>query len=424
MKLEPATNRVFEDWVRANIGKLAADENGRPIDPAFTGAIEIMQPNGLVGEYLEVKKGKPNGAYRTFYDDGTVKKVVFYKSGKVSGDFWPDGTIKHKKSTRGGNTVLEWFYPSGRLQKVMVVEKSGYLAEPARLFHENGQLAEELTKEKDKRGPWFRYFDDGSPQLQADHDKNGQIIVHNAWDGDRNQVVKDGTGVFFNDARSIDWQYEVFFEHDWKDEREVKNGIPHGKMTRYNSGELWSVEHYENGVRHGDSILYWDNGRVHAVTKYVNGKEGKSKHFPKYDQPVPAVLIRVEASEKLYTAWNHPRVDEYPTVLNLNEVERQVKIPDFLREVDERNRAGSLKSDYEDWNKFDDGIAYFLMVDEKGKVTSATANGSGVYSGGLWDTYVPLLKKLRFSPGKKGGRAIECRVLARVDHTFVEGKVE
>src|SRR5262249_619188 len=128
----------------------------------------------------------------------------------------------------------------------------------------------------------------------------------------------------------------------------------------------------------------------------------------------------VEANEKLYTAWGHVRVDEYPHVLNLQEVQRQLEVPDFLREVHERNLTKTLRSEYEDCNKFNDGIAYFLAVSETGEVTSATANGSDVYSGGNWDTYSPLLRQLRFTPGRVRGRAIDCRVLALVDHTFVE----
>jgi hypothetical protein len=96
-------------------------------------------------------------------------------------------------------------------------------------------------------------------------------------------------------------------------------------------------------------------------------------------------------------------------------------MPDFLREVHERNLGRALKSDYEDANTFNDGITYFLTVSETGEVSAARATGSGVYSGGNWDTYSPLLKLLRFTPGRIRGRAIECRVVANVDHTFVEG---
>ncbi|HEV3439050.1 MAG TPA: DUF4375 domain-containing protein [Gemmata sp.] len=415
--------RALEKWIRSHIVELAIDEVGKPIDAQFTGAVEIRQPNGLVGEYLEVKKGKPSGVYREFFDDGTVRKVIFYKSGKVTGDFWPDGQLKRKEFRHGPHTIIEWYYPSGKLQKRYVKDEDGYGAEPVRLYHENGQLAEELhTVTGEKRGPWLKFFDDGSPQLEAEYAAGEKLIVRNAWTEDRTQVVKDGTGVFRDDGRGIDWEYSVFFEHSWQHDQELKKGVPHGKTTTYNDGVLWSVSFYANGVQDGESTTYWDNGRVRSVDKFVGGKEVKSKSFPKFDRPIPAVVLCVEANEKLYTAWDHFRVDEYPHVLNLDDVRRQLHVPDFLREVHERNLTNTTRSDYEVCSTFNDGIAYFLTVSEMGEVTDATANGSGVYSGGNWDTYPPLLRQLRFTPGRVRGRAVECRVLASVNHTFVEGE--
>ena len=416
-------NRTLEKWIRSHVVELATDDAGNPIDAQFTGAVEIRQPNGLVGEYVEVKKGKPCGAYREFFDDGTVRKVIYYKSGKVTGDFWPDGQLKRKEFKRGPHTIIEWYHPGGTLQKRYVKDKDGYAAEPVRLYHQNGELAEELhTVAGEKRGPWLKFFDDGSLQFQAEYAPGEKLIVRNAWTADRTQVVKDGTGVFLDDGRGIDWEYAVFFQHTWQEERELKDGVSHGRTTTYHDGVLWSVSCYSNGVQEGESTMYWDNGRVRSVAKFVGGKEVKSNSFPKFDRPVPAVVLSVEANEHLYTAWDHIRVDEYPHVLNLDGVQRQLEVPDFLREVYERNLTKTTRSEYEDCSTFNDGIAYFLTVSETGEVTGATANGSGIYSGGNWDVYPPLLRQLRFTPGRVSGRAVECRVLAWVDHTFVEGE--
>jgi antitoxin component YwqK of YwqJK toxin-antitoxin module len=420
------SNRALDKWIRGHITELATDELGTPIDPQFTGTVESKYSNGLVSQYLEVKKGKPHGAYREFFDDGTVRKVIFYKSGKLSGDFWPDGNLKRKESTRGKHKIIEWFYPSGRLLKRYVHDKDGWIIEPVRLFHENGQLAEEVNvvmkeNRNEKCGPWLKFFDDGSPRLQAEYAPGEQLVVHNAWTDDRKQVVKDGSGLFRDDAQSIDWAYDVYFPTSYNQtETDLENGVPHGKKTLFFVGVLHTVSQYVKGVREGEETVYWNNGRIRSVAQYVHGKAGRKKEFPKFDHPVPAVLLTIEANEKLYTAWEHMKVDDYPRVLNLDAVRRQLVIPGFLREVHERNLAKAVKSDYEDWNTFDDGIAYFLIVNESGEVRSATANGSGVYSGGNWDTYPPLLRKLQFSPGRIRGRAVECRVLARVDHTFVE----
>ncbi|HZZ78223.1 MAG TPA: DUF4375 domain-containing protein [Gemmataceae bacterium] len=416
--------RTLVTWIRANINKLATDELGSRIDPHFTGTVEILHPNGVVHESLEVKKGKPSGAYRVFFDDGSVMKGVFYKAGKISGDFWPTGQVKRKQSKKGKLTITEWYYPSGKLLKRYVRNSDGYTTEPVRMYHENGQLAEELhLAQGNRRGPWLKFFEDGSPQLQAEYLAGEKLHVRNAWDADRTQTVRDGAGVLHNDGRRIDWEYDLYFPNyrDERDSVEVQDGVPHGMTTTYSDGRIERETEYRNGVREGKSTWYWENGRVRSVTTFKNGRASKTKEYPRLDHPVPAVVLTIEAHEKLYAAWEHMPVDEYPRVLNRDEIQGQFKMPTFLQEVFERNRARKLESDYEDWHTFNDGIAYFLMIDEKGAVASARANGSGVYSGGEWDTYLPLLHQLRFTPGSIRGRAVPCQVLARVDHTFVEG---
>ena len=414
-------DRALEAWIRSHVAELVVDEAGNPIDPRFTGTVEVCWPNGLLRESLEVKRGKPHGAYREYFDDGTIQMVSFYRSGEVTGDFWPDGRVKRKKSRRGPQTIIEWYHPSGVLQKRYVKAKNGDVLEPDRLYHENGQLAEEVHfAGREKRGPWLRFFDDGSPRLQAEYAVGETLIVHNQWADDRTQVVKDGSGVYDDDGCAVGVEYDVVMRFDWQHVRELKGGIPHGQQRTYRREVLWSVSSCDEGEP-GDSTTYWDNGRVRSISRVVGGQRVESDECPRFDQPIPAVLLRVEANERLYNAWDHRRVDVYPQVLNLDEVQRTLPVPDFLREVHERNLNRNISCEYKNWDTFDDGIAYLLTVSETGDVRDATANGSGCYSGGSWNIYPPLLKRLRFTPGLVRGRAVECRVLARVDHTFVEG---
>jgi antitoxin component YwqK of YwqJK toxin-antitoxin module len=275
-----------------------------------------------------------------------------------------------------------------------------------RLYYENGRLAEELHfRGGEKYGPWFKYFEDGAPKLQARHEAGGRLVVENAWDHDRQQVVKDGAGIYFDDGIELGWRYDVFFPvADWTSINELKDGVPHGTCRRYKKGTLWSEDHYAEGKRNGTSTLYWNNGRVRTVTRFDQDKEVSSEKFPKYDDPVPAVVLALEGEPFLYEARQHGPVDEYPQPLNLDVIRKRLKVPAFLNEIYQRNLDGTLKNDYE----------------ETGRVTNAFANGSGAYSGSEWGTYPPILKTLKFSPGRVRGKPVQCRVLARVDHTFVE----
>ncbi|WP_254513924.1 toxin-antitoxin system YwqK family antitoxin [Anatilimnocola floriformis] len=416
-------SKAIQAWIRTHISELATDETGQPIDVNFTGTIESRDESGNLKESLEVKKGKPHGVYREYFDDGSLRDSVFYKSGKVSGDFWPNGNLKYKESKRGTNLIKEWFYPSGALQKRYVAEKSGYTSEPIQVFHENGQLAEEVnTIEADKVGRWVKFFNDGSPELEAEYKSDKVLVVHNAWNAGRQPIVTNGQGTFREPDGDLAVSHELFFEKLFVREAELQDGIPHGKVTTWSKGVLWGIEHYVAGIKEGEATSYWNNGRVRKIARFVQGEEESVQEFPKFDRPVPAVVIELEANERLYTIWRHIAVDEYPQPLNLPEVQAELQIPQFLKEVHERNQAGTIKSSYEDCSSFEDGITYFLTVDTTGQVTAAKANGSSIYSGGNWNTYPPLLTQLRFQPGRLRGHAVECRVIARVEHTFVEGR--
>lgn len=284
MKVILRCSRALDSWILSHIDELATDDAGQPIDSHFTGTVESHHPNGQVKESLEVKNGRPHGLYRKYFDDGSIRDSKFYKAGKISGDFWPNGQLKRKESRKGKQRIIEWYYPSGALQKRYVMDKDGYASEPIRRFHENGQLAEEVTTVHGKRsGPWRRFFEDGSPELEATHVDDEKLIVHNAWNEKRQQIVKSGMGVFRDYPAKIDWKYDVFFENGWPRESELKEGIPHGKVITYRDGVVWSIARFADGTPDGEWTTYWNNGRIRSVVEYSQGTPGASQQFPKFD---------------------------------------------------------------------------------------------------------------------------------------------
>jgi antitoxin component YwqK of YwqJK toxin-antitoxin module len=415
--------RALGRWARERIQLLATDERGRPINPTFTGIAESKHPNGALHQRLEVKNGKPHGAFRSFFDDGAPDEIAFYKTGKRSGDFWPDGTPMRREFKRGKEKFIEWYFPSGKLQKRMVLDKDHRRLEPVRLYHENGQVAEELTIRDffDERGPWLRYFEDGSPKLIAEHRDNGQLVVHDAWDDSRCRIVTGGTGTFSDDHTNINNEFGIAYEHDRWDVYETVGGVPHGTFTIHREGVVQEVAQYEGGLRHGRSTEYWDNGRVRCVRQFDRGKVVTKQEFPKFDVPNPAVRLDVRADKDLYTGWKHRPVDEYPVPLNLEEVRKELVLPKLLHEIHQKNRAGAISTDYENCNTFEDSIGFFVELDDQGNVVEVQPTAGGVFTFGLWPTYVPLLQSLKFTPGRARGRSVKCRVFALVTHTFIEG---
>ncbi len=425
MRIANRTSKQLEKWLRENFAPFALGDDGKSIDPKFSGEIETRHSNGQLFEQATIRRGVITGAYRRHSDDGTLEHTCFYAGGEASTNFWPNGQPKHKTLKHGATKTDEWYFSSGTIQKRLVSDKSGNAIEPILLWHANGQLAEIIhTKDRKKYGKWVRFFDDGTPRLEAEYRKGEKLIVKNAWDDDRQQVVKNGNGIFFDDGINIDCTYKLFFRSDWTSTSEVRNGVRHGQHTQWYCGVLRATDRYSNGKLDGVHTSYYNNGRIHFRTTFRNGREIKNEEFQKFDNPKPHVVIEVEANARLYEAWKHPLLDIYPTPRNLSKVQRQIMIPTFLREVFERNNSHTVKDDYEDVNHFNDGITYMVMVNERGDVDEVKFSGSSVYSIGTLNDYPPIIRQLKFRPGQIKGRNVRCRVVASVCHTFAEADMK
>lgn len=413
--------RALEVWARSNAGTMFVGDDGEPVDPAHTGTVLAVQAEDAITQSLEVRNGKPSGLYRETLSDGTARYAAIYR-GSERTECWPSGQPRRREVRRDRRRIIEWFHKSGALHKRCIADRSGNLIEPVHLYHENGQLAEVAHVQATKDvGPWLRYFKDGSPKLVADRRADGTLIVHDAWNEERCQMVRGGNGIFHDDGRRITVSFDLCFESDWVHRVEVRGGLAHGTTTTWFRGALWSITHFEHGCRHGDEILYWDNGRVRAITPYVHGQAGAARPFPKFDHPQPAVRLQSEANGRLYEAWGLRALDEYPRPINLPDVQGSLVVPPMLREIHERNQSGTSRSQYEDPSLFTDGITYAVRIDEAGAVRNVRFNGSGVASIGLVATYPPLIQALRFRAGRLRGRAVPCQAIVIVEHTFVEG---
>ncbi len=278
MKKIGSCSRSMDLWIREHLDELVTTKSVRRSIQLLRERWKFVSQWAGQGVDGVKERGSRMGSYREYFEDGSVRDACYYKSGKISGDYWPDGRVQRKESKKGKDRIIEWFYPSGALQKRYIADKSGYAIEPIRLFHENGVLAEELhTVEGNKFGPYLQFFEDGAPKLQAEHIAEEQLVVHNAWNEQREQIVTNGSGFFREDKADIDTSHSVFRENYWLREMELRKGIPHGKVTTYAHGVLWSIANYVDGEADGDSTTYWDNGRVRSVTKFKKGKTGRRR---------------------------------------------------------------------------------------------------------------------------------------------------
>jgi antitoxin component YwqK of YwqJK toxin-antitoxin module len=419
-QLEPSGKRL-EKWLRAHMDQVAVGDDGDPIDPKFSGMIETFWANGQVMDRAVLERGKLSGGYFRYKEDGTLEHSAFYKDAEVATDYWASGQAKRKTSKRGKLTVVEWFYPSGALQKRFVCDRSDNPVEPVLFWHENGQLAEEVhVKEGKKFGPWRKFFADGSLRLEAQHGENYQLVINNAWNDQGWQTVKDGQGTYFDDGSRIVDRDRLVYRGLNTSTTELRDGIMHGVHTDWHDGVLWATCEYVKGKPHGVNTYYYDNGRPEKKITHRNGEAMKTEKFPRFDDPRPAVLLVVLAGPDQCFVEGYPMLDAYPVPRNLEEIQRGLAIPDFLEEIFERNKAGTVEDDNEDWSTFDAGISYQVVISAQGTIERAKWFACDGHSAHLVDVYAPKIRQLTFTPGQRRGRPARCPGVVQVCHTFVE----
>jgi len=94
-------------WARHRVRELVIGDDREPIDPYFTGKVEIRRPDGELAEDLEVKDGKAHGTYHEYFEDGTVREFKRYEVGNALGDYWPTGQIQKRDSEQNGQRTIE-----------------------------------------------------------------------------------------------------------------------------------------------------------------------------------------------------------------------------------------------------------------------------------------------------------------------------
>jgi hypothetical protein len=231
------------------------------------------------------------------------------------------------------------------------------------------------------------------------------LIVKNAWDEPRRQVVKNGRGTYFDNGRDIkvngrDW---VVPSSPYTCSQELRNGIPHGIRTIWEDGVLSSTTEFVKGEPHGIQTIFYDNGRVQHKVRLEHGEERGTQTFPRFDNLRPAVILEVEANAKLYSTWGDPLLDTYPTVRNLDKVSARLKIPAFLQEVFERIKASELSGDDDDLDAFDDSTSYRVTINLTRSVEDVQWISASSYSRDMVDFYQKIVKQLRFEPGTVDG---------------------
>ena len=249
----------------------------QPIDKKYTGRVEYRTNNIL--EVLEVKKGVPEGKYEKYVDDVKVEEIVYRKGKKVAEKKFREGLLYEEKrnddTIKNMEHILE-YYPNGQLKsyKKRIVKdeyNSNRVFEDR--FYDTGIIKAQYWEDETKKNHLKRYFSDGQLRSYQTFKKLDDGSFNNlneyliCFDEDRKETLINGNGIFLDydfkeDSRYGFYNYVV----------NCKNYLANGESTGYQNGILWLKTTYVNGVEHGFTVDYDDNGNEKCIREFENGK--------------------------------------------------------------------------------------------------------------------------------------------------------
>jgi len=99
----------------------------------------------------------------------------------------------------------------------------------------------------------------------------------------------------------------------------LKNGVKHGLTTNYyENGKIHSIVNFVDGKQEGETIWYFENGRPYQVTPFINGEEhGMQKKYYQSGRllaEVPYIHGHQQPGMKEYTESGN-LITEYPGII-------------------------------------------------------------------------------------------------------------
>ena len=250
------TPQPYEKVVRM----FSRDEDGKTHSKLTT-----YHDNGEVWQYLEVVNGRACGVYREWHDNGVLRLDVIVVEGL--GDLsenaqkeWVFDGISRVWNARG-QLLAEINYKKGKLQG-----KSLY-------YHPNGVVKKMIPYESDRiDGDLLHYNEQGqvigkTPYIQGK--RHGFAM----FKGDRlqppyseeyrddlllNATYHDFSGKMIGKIEAGNGKQVIYVDGTLHSIREYHQGVPEGEVQLYNTrGELTTVFHTKEGMRHGAEWVYY-----------------------------------------------------------------------------------------------------------------------------------------------------------------------
>lgn len=281
------------------------------------GLAKEYSANGRIITLIEYKKGfitrrerinrfdqqqQKHGAWKYFYEDGSLKLEGNYKHGLAHGYFksydkkgnllkaekFLNGQLQEDASELQKLEVVKEYYPDGQLKTVATFKEdvaegvtkqyapSGEIEKA--VVYKNGKVIAEgpMTEKGERNGYWKEYFDSGKLKAEGIYSmdrKTGEWKYYHQ-NGNLEQIGS------FNEKGQYTGDWKWFYENGNLLRKEFyREGLADGLMTEYDEfGNMLVEGEYIEGLENG--FWYYDYGDVKLEGDYLDGmRNGLWKHY-------------------------------------------------------------------------------------------------------------------------------------------------
>ncbi|MCF8224967.1 MAG: hypothetical protein K9J30_03725 [Bacteroidales bacterium] len=249
------------------------------------------------------ERGIKQGKHKYFYDDGNLKKEENYLDGQLHGYY--------REFDETGKLLQTLRYERGALVEE-IDEEAKEIIDFKRTFDEQGRLVFSGGYRDGKPLGIHRFFDkEGNVIKSFVYNVRGNRVSEGIVDMQGN---RDGTwtdfydtgeiraeGIYNQNRKTGTWNY-YYKNGNLEQTGNFINGRNDGKwMWYYPSGKIWREESYFNGYEDGYSVEYDQEGNIISEGSFINGeKDGKWVHTVGDHKEVGKYIIGLREGEWIY----------------------------------------------------------------------------------------------------------------------------
>ena len=246
--------------VKANY--IEINTNGK-FESVKHGEYQTFFNNGDVTSEGNYDRGKKTGMWIDYNTNGSLNKETFYKNDKIHG-------IKNTYTYAGKLELESQYYEEIEIEgkKLTNVYHGAKI-----IYGDNGMVkSKSFYNYGKKEGNWQTYYNNGKLSEDASYknnltvgkkityDESGLKVLENSYE----IIKKDTIEISVKSGPEMRWQKGILvFETAY-----IKGKEQGARKSYYASGNLLSIQNFEDDMLKGESIEYYENGNIKSIRNY------------------------------------------------------------------------------------------------------------------------------------------------------------